>query len=114
VPGCSANGSAWTFPAANPLASLYKPGELAGGEQPAVLYDTGKARFEMWYKNDTAAERLLIPTDWFTAYGFWHATSADGIAWTPDYARRDFSWEGSVTKYLDVYRRALVHSGTPR
>jgi glycogen synthase len=27
---------------------------------------------------------------------------------------RDFSWEGSVTKYLDVYRRALAHASTSR
>ena len=91
----STTGTAWTFPAANPLASIYKTGELAGGEQPAVLYDADQGRFEMWYKNDTTAERLLIPTDWFTAYGFWHATSSDGIAWTPDYSKRDFAWEGA-------------------
>jgi glycogen synthase len=24
---------------------------------------------------------------------------------------RDFSWERSVAEYLDVYRRALIHSG---
>ncbi|HEX3132781.1 MAG TPA: hypothetical protein VHX44_04270 [Planctomycetota bacterium] len=91
----STDGHAWTFPAANPLASLYKSGELAGGEQPAVLYDAGLHRFEMWFKNDTAAERLLIPTDWFTAYGFWRATSSDGVTWTPDYSIRDFAWNGS-------------------
>jgi hypothetical protein len=91
----SADGHAWTFPAANPLASLFRSGELGGGEQPAVLYDAGLHRFEMWFKNDTAAERLLIPTDWFTAYGFWRATSSDGVAWAPDYGKRDFAWEGA-------------------
>jgi hypothetical protein len=89
----SVDAHTWTVPATNPLASLYKTGELAGGEQPAVLYDSGRGRFEMWFKNDTTAERQLIPTDWFTAYGFWHATSTDGIAWTPDYGTRDFAWE---------------------
>ena len=27
---------------------------------------------------------------------------------------RDFSWERSVTTYIDVYRRALAWSGTGR
>jgi len=89
----SADGLAWAFPAVNPLSSLYRPAEAFGGEQPAVLYDPSLGRYEMWFKNDSAADKALLPTLWFTAYGFWHATSPDGIAWTPDYATRDFAWE---------------------
>ncbi len=91
--GRSTDGHTWTYPTTNPLSSLYKAGALAGGEQPAVLFDPLGNRFDMWFKNDTAAERLLIPTDFFTAYGFWHATSPDGITWTPHYSERDFAWE---------------------
>jgi len=34
----------------------------------------------------------------------WQAMMRRGMA-------RDFSWERSVAEYLDVYRRALIHSG---
>jgi starch synthase len=34
----------------------------------------------------------------------WQAMMRAGMA-------RDFSWERSVAEYLDVYRRALIHSG---
>ena len=91
----STTGAAWTFPAANPLASIYKAGALAGGEQPAVIYDPGQARFTMWFKNDAASETALLPTVWFTASGFWRATSTDGVSWLPDYSQRDFLWDGS-------------------
>lgn len=87
------DGTAWTFPAANPLASLYRPGATAGGEQPAVLHDPALGRYEMWFKNDRPADSAQLPTLWFTAYGFWHATSIDGITWTPDYTHHDFAWE---------------------
>jgi hypothetical protein len=89
----STDGTAWTVPAANPLATLYRPGEPAGGEQPAVLYDPAGGRYEMWFRNDSAADRARLPTTWFTALGFWRATSSDGVAWTPDYRARDVAWE---------------------
>lgn len=89
----SGDGLTWSFPAANPLASLYRPAELGGGAQPAVLYDAAQSRYDMWFTNDSAAEAALLPTSWFTAYGFWHAVSSDGVLWTPDYAARDFQWD---------------------
>lgn len=92
----SADGVTWTMPAPNPLDSLYKPGELAGGEQPAVLFDAVRGRYEMWFKNDSDAERALLPTLFFTAYGFWHAVSSDGLTWTPDYGERDFAWRSDL------------------
>lgn len=88
----STNGLSWTTPTGNPLASLYKPGDVAGGEQPAVVYDAARHRYEMWFKNDTAAERSQLPTTFFTAHGFWRALSTDGKHWTVDYTARDFGW----------------------
>jgi hypothetical protein len=86
-------GATWTAPHPNPLASLFKPGDSGGGQQPSVLYDAAHARFEMWFTNDSAADAALIPVPAFTAYGFWHAVSNDGVSWTPDYSARDFAWE---------------------
>ena len=92
----STDGITWTTPAQNPLPSLFKPADVAGGQQPAVLFDATQNRYHMWFKNDTAAESALIPTSYFTAYGFWHATSIDGISWTPDYSQRDFPWKNTL------------------
>lgn len=86
----STDGVNWTFPVGNPLPSLYKPGDLAGGQQPAVLFDAALGRYEMWFKNDTPAETATIPTAFFTAFGFWRAVSTDGLTWIPDYSARDF------------------------
>lgn len=88
----SNDGVAWTMPTTNPLASLHKPGDLGGGEQPAVLYDASRNRYTMWFKNDSSAERALLPTTYFTATGFWRAISTDGRQWSVDYSQRDFQW----------------------
>ncbi|HYE05755.1 MAG TPA: hypothetical protein VEL07_09585, partial [Planctomycetota bacterium] len=89
-------GVTWTFPQANPLPSLRKPGDVAGGAQPSVLRDPASGLYHLWFSNDTAAELASIPATMFTAYGFWHATSPDGIAWTPDYGERDFRWDPTL------------------
>jgi len=52
-------------------------------------------------------EAGLRSLKWFADTARWQTLIRRGMA-------RDFSWEGSVTKYLDVYRRALAHAGTPR
>ena len=100
----SSDGLQWTLPTANPLASLFRPGDVAGGQQPAVVHDAVRGRYEMWFKNDTPAESASIPTAFFTALGFWRAVSADGITWTPDYSARDFVWRGE----LDYERYGLL------
>ncbi len=40
------DGQTWTFPQANPLASLYRPGALGGGQQPSVIQDPRTGGFE--------------------------------------------------------------------
>lgn len=89
----SADGTAWSCPVANPLPSLRRAGEVAGGEQPAVIYDPASLRYEMWFRNDSAADKARLPTAWFSTAGFWRAISADGVEWTPDYRARDVTWD---------------------
>ncbi|HYE05892.1 MAG TPA: hypothetical protein VEL07_10295 [Planctomycetota bacterium] len=101
-------GLTWSFPQANPLPSLRRGdvdgGAIVGGEQPCVLRDAATGTWHLWFKNDTDAERAALPTRYFTAAGMWHATSGDGIAWTPDYSAHDFAWESS----LDYERYGLL------
>ncbi|MEK7413288.1 MAG: hypothetical protein AAB263_08220 [Planctomycetota bacterium] len=85
------NGWNLTLPTVNPLPSLFKTGELGGGEQPAVVYDAKLRRFDMWFRNDSVVERQRIPTDWFSTYGFWHAISDDGLIWKPNYRSLDLT-----------------------
>ncbi len=89
-------GSTWTVPHANPLASLYRPGDPAGGAQPSVLFDPAFNRFEMWFTNDRETETAALPTRFFTCTGFWHATSPDGITWTPDYTTRALTYHPTL------------------
>jgi len=59
------------------------------------------------YTPQAFEEAGLRALKWFADTARWQTLIRRGMA-------RDFSWEGSVTKYLDVYRRALAHVGTPR
>ncbi len=89
----SPDGVTWTAAHSNPLASLAKPGEVASGQQPSVLFNTATSQFEMWFSNDTAAEKATIPCSFNTVQGFWHAVSSDGINWSPDYRQRALSYD---------------------
>jgi hypothetical protein len=91
----SSDGVNWSAPHSNPLASLRKPGELGGGQQPSVLYNPNSRKFEMWFSNDSAAERSAIPCAFNTVTGFWHAVSDDGVSWTPDYSKRVITYDAN-------------------
>jgi hypothetical protein len=88
----STDGVSWSFPHSNPLSSLAKSGEVAAGQQPSVLFNPTAARYEMWFSNDSAAEKASIPCSFNTVVGFWRAVSNDGVTWTPDYSKRDFTY----------------------
>jgi starch synthase len=60
-----------------------------------------------WFAPYTAAafsEAAFRALDCYADPPRWQAMMRRGMA-------RDFSWERSVGEYLDVYRRALIHSG---
>lgn len=89
----STDGITWSAPHTNPLSTLAKPGEVAGGQQPSVLFNPAANRYEMWFSNDTAAEKATIPCSFNTVKGFWRALSNDGVSWTPDYSKRDLIYD---------------------
>jgi starch synthase len=74
-----------------------------GGLRDTV--DDGVTGF--WFAPYTAAafsEAAFRALDCYADPARWQAMMRRGMA-------RDFSWERSVGEYLDVYRRALIHSG---
>jgi hypothetical protein len=89
----SPDGVTWTSDHPNPLPSLAKPGDVASGQQPSVLFNPSRNRYEMWFSNDTGAERDSIPCSFNTVVGFWRAESFDGVTWTPDYAARSLTYD---------------------
>jgi len=90
----SPDGIHWTPAAVNPLPSLRRPGEVAAGQQPSVLYNPRTNLYEMWFTNDRERDQERTPATLFQAFGYWHATSPDGIQWTPEYGEEpDFRWD---------------------
>ena len=90
----SSDGIHWTPSAANPLPTLRRPGEIASGQQPSVLWNPRLSRYEMWFTSDREQDTARVPATFFQAFGFWHATSPDGIEWTPEYGDEpDFRWD---------------------
>ncbi len=92
----SADGIHWTPTPGNPLATLRRSGELSSGQQPSVLWNPAKQRYEMWFTNDRPGDTARVPATMFQAFGFWHATSTDGIRWEPEYGDEpDFRWDAA-------------------
>lgn len=89
----SNDGITWSAPHTNPLSMLAKSGEAASGQQPSVLFNSTASRYEMWFSNDTAAEKATIPCSFNTVRGFWRAVSSDGVTWIPDYSKRDLTYD---------------------
>jgi starch synthase len=101
------------------MPSLYEPCGLTQMRSqrygaPPVVRDVGGLR-------DTVEDGVTgFSFDAYTAEAFSEAAFralacfADPRRWQAMMRRgmaRDFSWERSVAEYLDVYRRALIHSG---
>ncbi len=89
----STDGITWSASHSNPLSSLAKVGEVAAGQQPSVLFNPTLSRYEMWFSNDTDAEKAAIPCSFNTVKGFWRAVSSDGVNWTPDYSKRHLAYD---------------------
>ena len=89
----SSDGVIWNTNHSNPLASLFKPGDVAGGRDPSVLFNQNTNQYEMWFTNDTLTDELSIPCHFNTVIGFWHAVSNDGIQWTTDYTKYDLRYD---------------------
>ncbi len=92
----SADGIVWTPDAQSPLPTLQRtPGvRTEGGQQPSVVWDAERCRWEMWLTNDLQAELESQPVDFNNAHGFTRAVSDDGVAWAVDYdAGRDLVWD---------------------
>jgi len=90
----STDGIHWTPAPVNPLPTLRRPGEVVAGQQPSVLFNPQTRWYEMWFTNDRQIDQERTPATLFQAFGYWHATSPDGIHWTPEYGEEpDFRWD---------------------
>lgn len=91
----STDGVHWTPDATSPVRSLLRDPALrtSGGQQPSVVWDDAHCRWELWLTSDAAGENDAQPIEFNNSMGAWHATSADGAAWTIDYGgARDLTW----------------------
>jgi len=80
----SIDGIHWTPGTDNPLVSLRRPEGLASGQQPSVLFNPQRGLYEMWLTFDRPEDIARVPATLFQAFGFWHATSTDGLDWSLD------------------------------
>jgi hypothetical protein len=114
----SHDGISWINNHDNPLLSLRKPGGFAAGEQPSVIFNPDTLEYEMWFSNDTEAEKSTLPCSFNTVNGFWHATSTDGMNWIPDYNTRELTYDmqygyeslGFLTGIEVVYVDSTYHA----
>ncbi len=77
----------WTMTPTNPV--------IVGAATPAV-YDDGTS-YELWFHNDSNADKATIPSVLYPTLGVWHVTSTDGVTWTAPGATRDFMWDSQLT-----------------
>ncbi len=91
----SLDGVTWTAAGQNPIPSLLRePGTPAtGGQQPSVVWDARRCRYELWLTSDLAGENDNQPIEFNNMVGVFRASSADGVAWQLDYSgARDLTW----------------------
>ena len=94
----STDGIHWVSSPDNPLPSLRRPGDIVSGQQPSVLWNPCLDEYEMWWTYDRDQDLARIPATYFQAFGYWHATSPDGINWTPEFNDEpDFRWDASYS-----------------
>jgi len=77
----------WTMTPTNPV--------IVGAATPAV-YDDGTS-YELWFHNDSDADKAMVPSVLYPTLGVWHVTSTDGVTWTAPAATRDFMWDSQPT-----------------
>lgn len=82
----STDGIHWAPQPANP--------QVSGGAQPSLVRDPSKADFELFYVQDTAADKAMEPSIFNPFLGVWRRTSPDLLSWSDPGAARDFIWEG--------------------
>lgn len=92
----SSDGVHWTVHEA-PIRSLLRTSErTSGGEQPSVIYDPVRCKWELWLRHDTAEEVASQPIDLGNMAGLYHADSTDGRSWSINYAfARAFAWDAT-------------------
>jgi len=91
----SLDGVTWTAAAQNPIPGLLRDPILpgTGGQQPSVVWDARRCRYELWLTSDGAGENDNQPIEFNNMVGVFRATSSDGQAWQVDYTgARDLTW----------------------
>lgn len=91
----SLDGITWIPEATNPLPSLYRSASVVAW-QPTVI--NNGSTLEMLFTADSPAEAAKLPYPTAGALGYWRATSSDGVTWTPDWSRHEFSGDLSASE----------------
>ncbi len=95
----SMDGIHWTPQPSNP--------QIDGGAQPSLVRDPASSEYELFYVQDTDAEKATMPSSFNPFLGVWRRTSPDLLTWSAPGAARDFTWDG--TEKTEVY--GLVAAG---
>ncbi len=95
----STDGIHWTPQPENP--------QVSGGAQPSLVRDPAKNEYELYYVQDSDADKAKEPSAFNPFLGVWRRTSPDLLAWSDPGAARDFAWD--PTQKSEVY--GLVAAG---
>ena len=89
----SGDGITWTVEEA-PIRSLLRTSALtSGGQQPSVIYDADRCKWEMWLRSDNTGDTSAQPVSFNNMAGVYRAESTDGENWSVNFAfQRDFAW----------------------
>ena len=81
----STDGLHWTPQPSNP--------QISGGAQPSLVRDPAKSEYELFYVQDSDADKAMEPSLFNPFLGVWRRTSTDLLAWSAPGATRDFTWD---------------------
>lgn len=95
----STDGIHWAPQPGNP--------QVFGGAQPSVVRDPASQEYELFYVEDTDADKAMVPSGFNPFLGVWRRTSPDLLTWSAAGPSRDFSWDGD--QKTEVY--GLIAAG---
>lgn len=83
----STDGIHWTPQPGNP--------QVSGGAGPSIVHDPMKSEYELFYSQDTDADKAKEPSVFNPFLGVWRRTSTELLTWSDPGATRDFEWDSA-------------------
>ena len=100
----STDGIHWTPQKANP--------QVPGGAGASIVHDPAKSEYELFYSQDTDADKAKEPSVFNPFLGVWRRSSPDLVTWSAPGAARDFEWDAA--QKTEVYGLIAVGDMTFR